>query len=166
MRPWLVGLAPGTREGVGKPAFSVGGSSRRRLEELVGDPRIEDHFRVVNLVQRYLGEGSKILTQAELTRCAEELLGAHRLEGGILVCLGRTVQRALFPASFSQRGSEAMADYELCHRTTRDGYGAWVLPLPHPSGLCREWNDPESVLAGQRAIRSVMQIVPRYEYDC
>lgn len=38
-------------------------------------------------------------------------------------------------------------------------HSSWLVVLPHPSGLCREWNDPRNFLRARQLVQSV------YPYD-
>lgn len=90
------------------------------------------------------------------TRMAHLLSGAHPWR--TVVCLGRKVTSC----------AEAAAGFEIPTWTwaplwseldTGDVHIA-VVSIPHPSGLCREWNDPASVERARALLREVEPEVP------
>jgi hypothetical protein len=103
-------------------AFSGSGSSARRLNDLLGAPVLE-LAETVNLMDG-VGAWSPYATPADR---ADEL--HHSWPGWILVC-GRQAAQAF-----------GLADTLVWHGRL----GA----IPHPSGRCRAWNDPEYVTAAK-----------------
>lgn len=77
---------------------------------------------------------------------ARRLLSSRRAGTGV-VLLGSKVARA-FSAIY-------LLDYRLQLTTTDEGAVA-LLSLPHPSGLCRTWNDPAEVLRACAAYASLV----------
>lgn len=75
---------------------------------------------------------------------ASELLDARPRGGRVLVLLGRKVAMAF---GFS-RTDDA---FTVSPRSDSRRY-TYVL-LPHPSGLCREWNEPGNFARARRALR-------------
>lgn len=103
------------------PAFSGSGSSARRLADLLGAP-VTEIACTVNLL------GAGVPWSAGLTReIAAEL---HRTWEGWIVACGRRPAAAF--------GLDDML-------TWHGRLGA----IPHPSGRCRAWNDPEYVAAAR-----------------
>jgi hypothetical protein len=137
VKPLLVGLAPRIE---GEPgAFAVSGSSSRRLAGLLGvdAEHLLDVVDAVNLSPEPLGSAPMSLWR--------ELASALDLADRVVVACGRTVTAAIGGPS---------------------AWGAWVLSppavltsaIPHPSGLCRAWNDPKMVKLGSQTLRAAVDI--------
>lgn len=87
---------------------------------------------------------------APLARCAaDDVLRAAPL-GAVLVLLGAKVS-----AAFGVDYRPALFLPRMAHVGTNVPRRRVVLVLPHPSGLCREWNDPQTALRVQEALREV-----------
>jgi uracil-DNA glycosylase len=126
-RPLIVGEAP-ARTTVGAPAFT--GPAGRRIAALAGVDDLRDAFDAVNLLDRWPGRQGKGAAfppaqGRDAARALLERVGRRRP----LVLAGRRVA-----AAFGLRALPYLERGDLAGRPV------WV--LPHPSGVCRWWNDP------------------------
>lgn len=126
MKTLLVGEAP-ARTTVGARPFT--GRTGDRLAELAGLERLRDGFDAVNLLDRWPGpagpKGSAF--PLALARPAAEAL-RPRIRRRRVILVGRRVASAFRLASLPYLTWEGQ-----------------VAVLPHPSGVCRWWNEPENV---------------------
>lgn len=134
MRPLVVGQAP-SADTDGRPPFC--GRSGARLAELLGveHRQLGQLVDLVNLLERWPGKSPTGRGDAfpyDQAAAAAAMLLAVTPHDRVIVC-GRGVWRAL----------GLHGDVEPLGR----GYaaGRLFLNLPHPSGLCRWWNDPANV---------------------
>lgn len=131
----LVGEAPGPRSLPGDPPLA--GEPARRLGLLMG-PRAGEVL-ALNLLPAWpgrQGRGSR-LPAREAGEAARALL--PRLGGRRVVALGRRVLRALGEPGLAPLAWSASPPPPL----------AALGHLPHPSGLCRWWNDPAAWAAAR-----------------
>jgi hypothetical protein len=118
----LIGEAPGRGDG---PALGPGGSTGRRLTELFGR---DDYLSVVRAVNLFDPRPER-WSRRDARRRAVWLLMNREEERFVL--FGRQVARA-FNADEVPLFTWARAFKPLA-------------VLPHPSGRCQAWNDPETV---------------------
>lgn len=78
-------------------------------------------------------------------RQAAQLIKVTRQAGSGVVLLGRKAQRAF---------GWARPRYEV----SLASYGLYALALPHPSGLCREWNDPRNAVLAREALAQLSEV--------
>lgn len=137
MKPLIVGLAP-HRNAKQPGAFTGSGSSARRLASLVPCPTDELHHWIdaANL-------SSTPLEYAPLTLW-RSLAADLDVSGRVLVACGRIVSQAL-------SGPEEWGQW----RKVRD---TMITAIPHPSGLCRAWNDPAMQELGERTMRIALAL--------
>lgn len=140
MKPLIVGEAP-ARTTVGAPPFA--GRTGARLAELAGIDRLRDGFDVVNLLDRWPGPSGAKGSLFPLARAREAaVLLAPRLRRRHVVLAGRRVAAAFWLARLPYLAWETVG-------------GADVAVLPHPSGVCRWWNEPENVAAASAFLRGL-----------
>jgi uracil-DNA glycosylase len=149
-RVLLVGMAPSRRTSDDPRPFS--GLSGKRLAALAGVERLEDHFDLANLLDRWPGRdesGHDAWDEREAIRAAWEM--HERIKGRDVVLVGRAVARA-----FTERGAE-LPYFHWLPMSLRGGddHGGRFAIMPHPSGRVRFWNDPENVRAAERFLRSL-----------
>lgn len=142
MRPLLVGEAP-ARTTVGARPFT--GRTGARLARLAGVDDLSDAFDAVNLLDRWpgpdSGNGSSFPPAAGRAAAARFLERRRRRP---VVLAGRRVAAAF--------GLARQPYLEW----TRLPNGAPCAVLPHPSGVCRWWNDPANVEAASRFLRETV----------
>lgn len=143
LRPLLVGEAP-SRGGDRYHSFPLSGPPARVLCQLAGVPpdpdgstygrwtwALYDRFECVNLIERY--------AQAEpwsVVRARQHAVALRgRLEGRVVVCLGRRVHQAVMDSFYL--GEEPFHQW-----VTFAPYTTRLVGVPHPSGLNRALNDP------------------------
>lgn len=128
-----------------EPERSVGG----RLRRLVLGVRRETYFRRFarhNLcVEKWRSDAAFDVTK--------DLLEEYPT--GVFVLLGKKVQ-GVFGSRFGLR---------LDTMTTHVAGGQFLVSLPHPSGLCRVWNDPDAVAMARETILTVCPDLPLGEVD-
>ena len=138
MRPILVGLAPSKSS---NPLEPMSGRSGAFLAHLLGMslPRFLWSFGRVNLVDRWPGRsagGSDLPPSREAARrCAQNLANSGFLRGRSVVLLGREVAWAFHV-------EQSTSFFARTRLRAAEEAKAWL--LPHPSGVCRVWNTPES----------------------
>lgn len=142
MKPLLVGLAPRSHAELG--AFGATGSSSRRLAGLLGvdAEHLLDVVDAVNLSPEPLQSASV----ARWSMLAEDL----DLGGRVVVACGRIVSTAL--GGPQEWGGWAFREADEC----------LVTSIPHPSGLCREWNDRRIVAWGKYVLANAVRIAPMW----
>lgn len=137
----IVGQAPSRSSDPDRP-FS--GRSGARLRDLLGAGAIE-RAEKRNLLPRYPGRGAKAgkgdaFPRKAASQAAASLLTS--LEGAYVILVGVGVAEAF---GFSRPVPLLCARYTL--------QDCAVLVIPHPSGVCRWWNDPANVRAARRTLR-------------
>lgn len=132
----IVGMSPGARTPIGRPALDPHGrGSGRRLVILSGIPIREfvTVFRRVNLLTdravgvARVGRGDRLVADIARSR-AREIADAAR--GRSLLLAGQQVARAFGHSGRLYRFEAVM--------------GVRAATIPHPSGLNRYWNDPRN----------------------
>jgi len=121
----------------------IGASGHRLREYILGIPRrvylADSLFTRQNLC---VGHWHR-----ETARARMEILIDSLTSGDLVVTLGRRVAQA--------RQSQYVPTprpWEVQKVVSR---GSLLLALPHPSGLCREWNDPAAARRARDILRSV-----------
>lgn len=132
----IVGLVPGTGTATGAPAF-VGSKSGRFLAELCGLERDKSHdlLRGFDLVNLYVDEAARQGDDGRelaLAMTRERIFGTY---SRVVLC-GREVASA-----FKHKEDW----FTVVDRTIVYGkrWDYQRVAIPHPSGLCRTWNDQE-----------------------
>lgn len=127
----LIGEAPGKLGVPGRPlpATRVGSAGHRLREMASLTQEVWDVTPRLNIVPFY--PGSKY--PSRLARANAECLSHSVLRYSVLVLLGRKTASA-----FGLRPT----DYAWCERV-KSPFGPTCYVIPHPSGLCREYNDPK-----------------------
>lgn len=95
------------------------------------------------------GSYNKREAEAEAGRLYLEVYDSRRVTDAVFVLLGRKVATAF--------GCGGMNPFTID--------GRWVL-LPHPSGLCREWNVPGAYEKARDVLREAAPDVPWGSYPC
>lgn len=150
-RPLIVGEAPSMR--TSRP---FAGRSGERLADLAGVPleQLRSRFRLVNLLAYWPGPSASGKGSAFPLAEARSRAGETPLPPGSLLC-GRRVAQAfgLGRAPFLEwvEGDARGGRTNGAGRPT-----ARVAVIPHPSGVCRWWNDPENVDAARRFLREAL----------
>lgn len=67
-------------------------------------------------------------------------------ECDVLVLLGSKVRHAF------ERWTLEIEPFKV-HTLLRPNHRVLLIPLPHPSGMCREWNQPEAVLGARELVK-------------
>ena len=127
----LVGEAPSRRSDPRRPLDGPCGSRLERLAEIpVGS--LGDRCVAVNLLPAWPGRRGKgaAFPMAEARAAAAELVPL--LEGRAVLLLGRRVAAAF-----------GVVDWPYLVPMRWEG-GPVAAVVPHPSGVCRWWNDPEA----------------------
>lgn len=139
MKPLLVGESYR-----GDACLSADTDSGRRLYRQVlrvSATRYEEEYCRTNLCGAAWDDGA-----AERRAVVLLLNAAYRMGPARMVMLGRRVSSA-FAAALGMRS-------ELLAANTSSTFGDVVLvSIHHPSGRCREWNDPGAYAAARRALR-------------
>lgn len=137
-RTLLIGEAP-ARTTVGARPFT--GPTGRRLAELAALAELRDGFDAVNLLDRWPGRAGRkgSAFPLALARPAAEAL-LPRLRRRRVILVGRRVAAAFWLA-------------RLPYLTWAHEHGVALAVLPHPSGVCRWWNEPENVAAASAFLR-------------
>lgn len=136
MRAMLVGQAP-SRDTDGRPPFT--GRSGRRLAELAGVtyedlPRV---FELRNVFDRWPGRDGR----GDAFPARE----ARRRASGMVIDCERVVFVGVATArAFGVIGAEPASWFSW--------RGVVAAVVPHPSGICRWWNDPRNVDAARRLL--------------
>jgi len=143
MRALFLGPAPGPRWHE-KPQV-LSGRSGKRLAELLGMELDEfrEEFHLVNLLSHFPGKAR--FGKADdfpLSLAREKAKGFDFSKYDVVIMLGRNVQKAL--------------EISLPWLGKRERDGTIFFALPHPSGLCRWWNDPSNVEKASRALREIL----------
>lgn len=135
------------------PAGSAGDRLRRVV---LGLPRrVYLDWDVVGRVNLCRGSWGLLQARDEAGRVAT------RWPDAVLVLLGRRVASA-----FRFRDLAAFQRVPAHHLPGRDGGGLYARPragailLPHPSGLCREWNRAGAVERARDLLRAAVPLVP------
>lgn len=115
------------------------GCSGHRLWSLLNDAyevTREEYVAAFDRVNLVVGPWDATVARREV----DLLVASGALECRTAVLLGRSVQDA-----FGWRRRESL-DSEVCSMTTGHGaaYSTTLVALPHPSGMCRWYNDPEN----------------------
>jgi uracil-DNA glycosylase len=150
-RPLLIAESPSRTSDPERP---LSGRSGDRLRALLG-AELEDVFAVANLLDswpgRDAGGGSK-LPPADARAAAVAILARCRRDR--IVFVGSRVARAFgVPAPVLEPCR--WYDARLFAPFNGRRWPAAVALLPHPSGLCRFWNEPANVELARRFLRSV-----------
>ena len=121
------------------------GASGHRLREFVLGVSTSVYMsdRVFTRRNLCVAHWSRVVARAAAERLVDELI-----VGDVIVALGRRVTM-----SFTQQPRP----FERLPIISR---GATIVSLPHPSGMCREWNDPRAALRARDLLRSVAPSVP------
>ncbi len=137
MKPLLLGEAPGAS---GRTDDPLGGRTARRLTTLAGWPAEEGadphraalirRFELRNLLDEPPGQQSRKGARFPLAEAREAAKGLD-LRGRTVVVLGKRLARAL--------GLQGVDYFEWI-----EALGAHVVVIPHPSGVNRALNDPET----------------------
>jgi uracil-DNA glycosylase len=119
------------------------GRSGARLAELAGMTHAEFLRRTerVNLIDRYLGKSGKgdRAPRRLLDLGARRLVLSGAMKGRKVLLVGAAVTRAVF------RNFEKYM------------YGLPIYSIPHPSGVNRAWNDPQTEIA----VKVIMEVIFR-----
>lgn len=136
MKPAIVGEAPSMR--TSRP---FAGRSGERLAELAGTSleALRDRYRLVNLLGYWPGPNASGKGSAFPMQEARPAAATLRLASGSLLC-GRRVAAAF-----------GLARAPYLEWLSVDG--RQVAVIPHPSGVCRWWNDPENVARARAFLR-------------
>lgn len=141
MKPLLIGLAPNHP---GEPgAFTVPGGSGRRLAALLHIDQA-DLLTVVDAVNLSPEPVSSLGVRAW-----QDLAGRLDFTSCVVVACGRIVAAAV-GAPFQMGEWVMLADTALTS-------------IPHPSGRCRAWNDPEIVAKGERTLAEAVWLAGQYD---
>lgn len=147
-----MGQAP-SKETEGKPVFS--GKAGILLSKLLGTTQEEMLFRheFVNLLDRWPGRSPSgkgdLFPAPEAERAALALRCSGRLEGKMVIMLGRNVARAFCVGH---------VPFFQVRDTLREG--SWTVlwkfcVIPHPSGICRSYNSPEARAKASEFLRNI-----------
>jgi uracil-DNA glycosylase len=146
------GQAP-SRETDGRPPFS--GKCGKFLAELLGTTQEEmlTQHEFINVLDRWPGaawngKGDRFpLSEAKVAAKAK----LESMRGRTVVLLGNSVARA-----FGAKGYRYLEWYEI---RNPDNFGDVVVPLmvvvPHPSGICRYYNDPNKRIIVGKFLREL-----------
>lgn len=141
MRVVFVGEAPGPRDkSYRTPLWSIRpGSAGSRLRAMTGLDRSTWIRRVpkFNLVPYRVAKWPREFAEQQAQNLSSSLLRDCNL-----VLCGRKVAKA-----FGVPSKQPWLEW------TRSAWGPRVAVIPHPSGLCREYNDPEFVKRASRFLR-------------
>jgi hypothetical protein len=128
-RPYVIGEAPGRREG---PPL---GGARKRIGDLIGlsEEEMARRFRWENLLDAWPGYGPNggSAFPMDAARIRAYFLREEKYPGSRFILLGRRVADAFW---FKQPWFVWSNDLTVA---------------PHPSGLSRWWNDPENLAAAK-----------------
>ncbi len=154
----LVGQAPGATEVATNRPFD--GPAGRRLFRWLGRAGFaEDEFRKRHYIaavtrcypgRRASGRGDRSPSRQEQALCRPYLDAELELIAPeLIIPVGRLASRAFL-------GAKALN--EVVGSVTQDSEGRWIVPLPHPSGASRWFNDPENAAHVDRAIRHLARL--------
>ena len=107
--------------------------------------------RILGLLpNEYLERFERVNLCADAWDTVEAEISAYRVKssrplGSGVVLLGRKAQLA-----FGWKRPRYEVSLSSC--------GLYVLALPHPSGLCREWNDPRNVVTARIKVTELEQL--------
>ena len=149
-RTLIVAQAPSSKS---DPAEPLSGQSGRRLADLAGltFEAFLERFERVNLLPVYPGRQGKgdAFPMAEAREHAHQILVSHFRGGRRVVLLGRNVAAAFM-------GSMLADDFpQLTWVGSAINHGFVVARCPHPSGVCRWWNEPKNVEAARAFWRKI-----------
>lgn len=152
-KPLIIGQAPGPNT---DPAVPLGGRSGQRLAELCGldlDVFLRA-FERVNLLESYPGKAGNGKGDAFPIGSAREkaidILLRYELHERMTIMLGDNVCRT-FGLAFAMP----------CYFYRSKVMDAAVAFCPHPSGICRWWNEPANVKKARRFWRKIGQEAAR-----
>lgn len=141
----FVGEAPGPKDTTSRtPLWSIRkGSAGSRLRAMTGLDRSAWTRRVpkFNLVPYRITKWPREFAEQQAQNLSSSLL-----RDCDLVLCGRKVARAF--------GVPSKHPWLVW---TRSAWGPRVVVIPHPSGLCREYNDPEFVKRASRFLKRVLR---------
>lgn len=139
MRTILLGEAPPKSRMRDTPeSRPFSGNSGRRFSEMIGEDIVKA-FDTRNLMSEWPGpasKGSKFPMLAAQVGAAR-LLRTLPSEGGRIILCGQRVARAM-----SLRWMVPLRWYSVSWQSPRYIQARAIL-IPHPSGVNRQWNDPE-----------------------
>lgn len=155
-RMMTIGQAPGITEVEAKRPFNAG--SGKRLFEWLGRAGIDEMwFRSTQYMTAVTkcypgrakgGSGDRVPSRAEQKLCRQYLDAELELvKPQVIIPIGRLAIEVFFP-----RG--AKLEDIIGTEKKMDG-GAWVIPLPHPSGASRWHQVPENRAQIDKAIRLI-----------
>lgn len=122
------------------PSFALFHLPRRAS----GD-RLREHLGLRDATYEALAKAN-LCTGAWDNEAAYEQAISLRFKYRVMVCLGVKVRRAFAaPAPFV---------------SAQDLFGCTLVSLPHPSGLCRAWNEPGARERARALLRQVAPDVP------
>lgn len=117
------------------PATSAGGRLFKMLRAASdGDLGMSEYARIFDRINLVSGDWDRRLAEAKATDLVINGNYARRR----VVLLGQEVKNAFLKTSTIAL-PESHARWQYC---SRSGAERWAT-LPHPSGRCRDWNDPE-----------------------
>lgn len=132
----------------GVRAFSDSPSRNRLLQLLqVDDEEFTRRYDRVNLC-----EGVWTDWQARASVSALVSLAAP---GTTFILCGRKVQKAFGEALRKCDGKKLTAGWLACYVEPQQTFT--FVSIPHPSGRCRAWNDPEKVKEAQSFLKGVLR---------
>ena len=157
MRILFVGQAP-SKATDGKPAFT--GICGRRLASLMGltqERMLLDHD-FVNVLDRYPGTGGSSHPRGDAWPLSEARKAASLLwptfAGRKVVLVGKNVRDAFKRTDEFFVWSDAIHSLASRHVLTDK---AWIVVVPHPSGVSHWWNDSTNLLAAKFFFRSLIR---------
>jgi uracil-DNA glycosylase len=149
---YLVGQAPGSREGVlGRPfAWTAGRTLFRWFAGIgVGEETLRAHAYISAACRCFPGKlpqgGDRVPARAEIQACSSWMRAElELLQPRLVITIGRVASACFLP-------SRPLAQtIGVLHRGMAFGYAVDCLPLPHPSGASTWWQRaPGSLLLAQ-----------------